>query len=501
MNVLLLLRGLAVLITAVVFAIPTFGQSSTFFNQRDDEYRLLGLRRAKEAFEAASNEYDRQKSLAEKNLISDQEVERSRRSFADAEVNYQQSLLAVIFEAQYVIVQSAIKYQAAGGRKGVRLVLANASGGGAEYQKLIGIDDDLFKSLQPDVVNNVYVSLQNDDNAIISQPYEHKIDRIKFGEPVTINFELLQDVDIVTVSMIYGNGTTSSRKIFLQKDASANIVAIEADQFSQEVELGGSTDYTMGLELFSRESSTFKLEVVNLPSQINRYFVDSATDNRLSQFQFTEGVNTRRAALRVFLPERPTDEVVINEPRIFYALAIPRERIAEIGSFDGRNMTEAEIVALRVGFERLELIPRGVGEILVRAQILSFTIKPDESVTVPIELVNEGSRRLDNIRVEADPPLNWDRVVEPNVVGRLEIAEEVTIRLTFTPPPGVSPGNYDVRIRTTSLSDDLPIRGEDKTITIKVEQEANLFGTAIVILLIVGLVMGIVVFGIKLSRR
>jgi len=301
--------------------------------------------------------------------------------------------------------------------------------------------------------------------------------------------------------MIYGNGTMSSRKIFLQKDASVNIVAIEADQFSQEVELGGSTDFTMGLELFSGESNTYKLEVVNLPSQINRYFVDPITNNRLSQFQFAEGVNTRRAALRVFLPDRPTTEVVIDEPRVFYALAIPRERITEIGRLTDRTMTEAEIEALKVGFERLELIPRGTGEILVRAQVLTFTMKPGESVSVPIEIVNEGSRRLDNVRIEADPPLNWDDVVEPNVVEQLGIGEKVKITLTFTPPEGVSPGNYDVRIRTTSLSDDLPIRGDDKTVTIKVEQEANVLGTAIVILLIVGLVTGIVIFGMRLSRR
>jgi uncharacterized membrane protein len=491
----------SLVLTILLTGTPLFGQSGTFFNQRDDEYRLLGLRRAKEAYEAAKNEYERTRALADKDLISDQEEERARRNYSDAEVNYQQSLLAVIFEQQYVVVASAVKYQTSGGRKGVRLVLENASGGGAEFQKLIGIDDELFESLQPDVVNNVYVSLQNDENAIISQPYERKVDRIRFGSPVTVNFELLQDVDAVTVSMIYGNGTTSSRKIFLQKDASVNIVAIEADQFSQEVELGGTTDYAIGLELFSGESNTFKLEVVNLPSQINRYFVDPATDNRLSQFQFTEGVNTRRAALRVFLPDRPTDEVIIDEPRVFYAVAIPRERISEIGSLTERSLTEAEIQALNVGYERLELIPRGTGEILVRAQVLTFTIKPDESVSVPIELVNEGSRRLDNVRVESDPPLNWDDAVEPSVVDRLGIGEEAKVTLTFTPPLGVSPGNYDVRIRTTSLSDDLPIRGEDKTVTIRVEQEANVFGTAIVIILIVGLVVGIVVFGIRLSRR
>lgn len=488
------------LLGALVVTDVARAQSGTFFNQRDDEYRLLGLKRAKEAYETAKADYERQKQLADKNLISEKDVETARRNYSDAEVNYQQSLLAVVFEQQYVVVSSAIKYQTGGNRKGVRLTIDNASRGGGEFQKLIGIDDALFRSLQPDVVNNVYVSLLNDQNAIISQPYEQKVDRVKYGEPVTLEFGLLQDVDEVTVSMIWGAGTTSSRKIYLQKDASVNIVAIQAEQFSQEVELGGSTDFALTLELFSGESTTYKLEVANLPTQINRYFVDPANDNRLSQFQFTEGVNTRRAALRVFLPDRPTDEVVIDTPKPFYVLAIPRERIGEIGDL-GTTMTEKQIQALNVGYERLELIPRGTGELLVRAQVLTFTIKPNSSVTVPIDVVNEGSRRLDNVRVEADPPLNWDDVVEPAVIPQLDIAEEGKVTLTFTPPPDVAPGNYDVRIRTTSLSEDLPIRGEDKTITIKVEQEANIFGTAIIVILIVGLVAGIVVFGIRLSRR
>ena len=494
--------SVAFLVLAGIVSLPdsTEAQSGTFFNQRDDEYRLLGLKRAKEAYEAAKADYERQRALGEKKLISDQAVDDARRNFSDAEVNYQQSLLAVVFEQQYVIVSSAIKYQTGGNRKGVRLTLQNASGGGAEFQKLVGVDDELFRALQPDVVNNVYVSLLNDENAIISQPYEKKIDRIRFGEPVTVQFALLQDLDAVTVSMIYGTGTTSSRKIYLQKDASVNIVAVAAEQFSQEVELGGSTDFALTLELFSGESNTYKLEAVNLPAQINRYFVDPTTDNRLSQFQFTEGVNTRRAALRVFLPDRPTEEVIIDRPRVFYALAIPRERVAEIGSL-AATMTEAEIQALNVGYERLELIPRGTGQLMVRAQVLTYTIKPDQSVSVSIDIVNEGSRRLDNIRVVADPPLNWDDVVEPDVIPQLAIAQENKVTITLTPPPGVAPGNYDVRVRTTSLSEDLPIRGEDKTITIKVEQEANIFGTAVIVLLIVGLVTGIVVFGIRLSRR
>ena len=139
--------------------------------------------------------------------------------------------------------------------------------------------------------------------------------------------------------------------------------------------------------------------------------------------------------------------------------------------------------------------------ILVRAPQLFHTIKPDETVVVNIEVVNEGTRRLDNVRIEADLPLNWTDTIEPAVIEKLDINEEQRVGLGFTPPEDISPGRYEIRIRTTSLSDDQPIEGEDKTVTIQVEQEANLLGTLLLILLIVGLVVGIVIFGIRLSRR
>lgn len=501
---LLLVRFAGACLLVVVIAGPggaAQAQSGTFFNQRDDTYPLLGLKRAKEAYETARLEFERQSELFDQRLISRQEYDRATSNLADAEVNYQQSLLAVLFEQQYVVIASAIKYQGEANRKRVRLVLENSTGGTAEFHKLIGIEDELFRSLQPDVINNLYVSLVNDDNAIISEPYEHKIERLAIGEPLALEFGLLQDLDAVTVSVLYDDGTHQSRKIFLQKDASANIAAIQAEQFSQEVELGGSTDYQMTLELFSGVSNTFKLDVVGLPAEINRYFLDPESENRLSQFQFTEGVNTRQAALRVFLPERPTTNVHIDEPLPFYAVAIPRERIEEVGSLQDRAITAADLGALNIGFERFELVARGIGEMLVRAPQLFHSIKPDEVVRVYIELVNEGTRHLDNVNVEADVPLNWSETIEPPVVEMLGISEERRIDLEFTPPEGVSPGRYEVRVRTSSLSDDLPIKGEDKTVTIQVQQEANVIGIAVLILFILALVVGIVVFGIRLSRR
>lgn len=480
---------------------PASAQLGTMFNQRDDQYRLLGLKRAKELYETSRKDYDRQKQLFEKGLISQSDLDRSYSTFADAEVNYQQSLLAVLFEQQYVTVSRAVKYQQKDGAKHVRLRVDNASGGGEEFQKLINIDDKLFRSLQPDIINDVYVSLLNNDGAVISQPYETKIEQLKHGSPRDIDFALLQDLDVVTVNIIYGKGTQRSLKVFLQKDASENTVAVQSQQFSQEVELGQSASYDLTLELFSGLENTFTLEVLNLPEQINRYFQDAGSQARLSQFRFTESANTRKASLNISLPDRPSDQVVMDKPIQFYVVVVPSEKIAAVHDVEKKRWTELEIEKLKVGYAKLELIPRGMGKIVVQAPQLFHSIKADGRVEMYVDVVNEGSRRLDNIELKADLPLNWTKNIDPVVIPTLGISEEKRVRLQFTPPADVAVGRYDIRLRTTALSDNKPIQADDKTVTVEIQAEANLLVTALIVMLILALVAGMVVFGIKLSRK
>ena len=371
--------------------------------------------------------------MYEKNLISKSELERSRSQFADAEVNYYQSMLAVLFEQQYVAVEKALKYQDKNGRKHVRLTVANTSGGSADFKKLINVDEELYENLQPDIINDVYISLLNDGNAIISQPYEAKIEQLKFGKPQTIDFTLLQDLDAVVVNIVYGSGSQRSPKIFLQKDSSVNKVIVQSEQFSQEVELGGSASFDLTLELFSGQTNTFKLEVVNLPRQINRYFNDPISNARLSQFKFTEQTNTRKAALQIFLPDRPTDEVIMDKAIPFFVLVIPKAPAQEFAEIKSKTWTQQEINELNIGYVRLEVLPRGIGKLLVRAPLLYQSIKRDEVVELAIDLINEGSRRLDNVEIEVDTPLNWKKKIEPDLINSLNILGEKRLNSDFTP--------------------------------------------------------------------
>ncbi|MBX7151707.1 hypothetical protein K1X84_08700 [bacterium] len=471
------------------------------FNERDDKYRLLGLKRAKEAYEAAKADYDRQKQLFDKAMVSAQELESARRNFADAEVNYQQSLLAVLFEQQFVSVTKAVKYQGSNSQKRVRVELTNASGGGGEFMKLVNLDDKLFQSLQPDFINNVYVSLLNSEGAIVSQPYETKIAELQYGKPVSVDFILLQDLDAVTVNIIYGNGSSRSMKIYLQKDASENKVLVQSEQFSQEADLGGTAQFDFSLELFSGKDNTFKLEVVNLPPEITRYFTDPASEAKLSQFKFTESANTRKASLRIFLPDRPTEAVGIDRSIPFYVLVIPQEKLASVNDWKQRNWTREEIEKLNVGFVKLELIPRGNAKLLVRAPKLYYSALTGETVEATVDVKNEGSRRLDNIKAELDMPLNWKKEITPLVIPSLDIGEEKSFHFQFIPPADVAVGKYEIRVRTSSVSENQPVNGEDKTITIEMLPQANVLGTLLIVALILGVVGGIVWFGIKLTRK
>ena len=146
-------------------------------------------------------------------------------------------------------------------------------------------------------------------------------------------------------------------------------------------------------------------------------------------------------------------------------------------------------------------MPRGIGELLVRAPQLYHAIEADGVAEMYVDLVNEGSHRLDNIEIDINAPLHWTAEATPEVVPSLAIGEEKRVGLSFTPPADVAVGKYEVRVRTSGLSNNQPIVAEDKTVSVEIKAGANVLGTSLLVLFILALVGGMVTFGIKLSRR
>ncbi len=496
-------------------------QVQSLFNPRDDQYRLLGLIRAKAELEQAQSEFQSLEKEHDSGIISSNEVEKARVRMESARVNYLQQSLAVIFEQPHVLIEKAVKYQGPNGGKFVRLTLRNTAGSSVESERLADlIDEDILGQLQPDRLRSVFVSLKDQPGiggAIISSPYEKRISELRFGQPATISFRLLQDRDTVTVSVTYAS-RLDEKVVYLEKDASANVVSIQSTQFSQEADLGASAAYDLGLEQFTDAANTFRLAAVGLPPDIRYEFRDPESGARLTQVRFPVGVSQRDLSLSLALPQRAGGSLpvaALDRPLPFWALVLndqDGEKLdawlaqhgGEGGLQDGsidRAAIQSFLETLNAGRVRLELIPRGVGRVEMRAPNLYHEIEPGKAVTMEVTLKNTGSRGLETLRLVAETQLGWQGRVEPDLIPSLPVDGERPVKVTFTPPDDVSVGDYQMRLRAESAAGDRRVESQESTVRIHVDAPMNLTLTGGLALLLLVLVAGIVAFGVKMTRR
>jgi len=488
-------KNIIALILILVIVTPALAQD-------DQASLLLDLKRARAAFEIARQKLESDKKLFENDAISEDEYNRSKNELLRTEVDYQKLILRVMAQQSYILVEKAVKYQNRRGEKRVRITLSSTLEGNQEYLEQFQEHFDVFTpEMRSNRVYNIFVSLISlTEQTIIGSPYEIRIPALELGTKVTADFGLLKDVESLQVSLNY-SGHKDQKNVYLEKDASADIVDINSMQFSQETNLGSQASFDLALERFSASDDVYKLVVLNLPRQISYEFIDSETNARLSQIKFAQGINKKALQLRVFLPDRDDAQVVIDESIVFYALVLTLERFNELGETRGKTYSPEELRIIQGGRVRLELIPRGVGRIEIMAPTLYHEIKTGEQVEMEITVKNSGTRRLDNIKITTDDPLNWKSEIIPDLIASLDVEKEAIVRLSFIPPADVGVGAQEVKIKTEAMADNRPVQTEDKTVRIQISAKTPLLGSIILILLLIGLVVGIVIFGIRLSRR
>ena len=118
-----------------------------------------------------------------------------------------------------------------------------------------------------------------------------------------------------------------------------------------------------------------------------------------------------------------------------------------------------------------------------------------------VQVKNTGTRRLDNIRVYTDLPLNWHSEIKPDLIASLEQGKEETVNIEFVPSEDVSVGDYEPKIKTECIADNRRVESEDKIVRIHISGKTNVLGIVLLVLFLVGILVGIVIFGIKLTRR
>jgi uncharacterized membrane protein len=270
-------------------------------------------------------------------------------------------------------------------------------------------------------------------------------------------------------------------------------------QFSQEADLSSSATYALTLERFSTSDDIYRLMVVGLPQQITYEFLDETS--KISQIKFAQGVNTKKLSLKIYLPDRDDEQIRIDQPLKFHVLTLTGEQFNQIAGKDLSASTPEQLATFSCGREMLELVPRGKGRIEVRATNLYHEISTGDSVTMVLTVRNAGTRRLDNIKISADSPIGWKTFITPDLIRTLDPEKETTVRVAILPPENSGVGAQEVKIKTEALADNRKVDTEDKTIRIQVNAKTSVFGTVMLLLLLIGVVGGLVWFGIKLSRR
>jgi hypothetical protein len=472
--------------------------------QESQSMKLLQLKSAHLQLLQNKAEYERAVNLKRDGLVSEADFSKTETLYLQAGVTYQQALINFMGSEARISVASAVKFQDRSGKKFVRVTLRYASKELKELANLKISAEDLFPVDFMKELKDVYVSLLS-EGKVISDPYEKTVASLPIEAEREVTFQLLKDVENLDISVSY-SGKTEKTSVFLQKGVSANMVTVNSAQFSQEADLESTATYDLSLEKFSGEANVFKLEAVNLPTQITYEFSDPTTSARLSQIKFSEGITSLKLQLKLFLPKNPDERVVLDKPLEFFVLALDNDQTEKLRGLEtsaggAGGIGAGAIETLNAGFVKLELIPRGVPKVEVQAVNLYHEIKVGDTISMDVTIRNTGTRKLNNVRVFCDLPLNWRVEITPDLIATLEQNKDEVVKIKFLPPDGVSVGDYEPKIRTDALADNRRVESEDKIVRIHISSKANVIGIGALVLLLVGLLVGIVVFGIKLTRR
>lgn len=338
---------------------------------------------------------------------------------------------------------------------------------------------------------------------MIGDPYEIVIPALQYGQEDSVEFKLQQEkVDDVVVQLTYLS-RTESRSIYLQKKSVENIVSMRSLQFAQQGQLGGSVAFDLELERLAEDVKTFALDVVNLPDQYRFWFQDNQ-ERQLSQVKFAKGRAVINMDLVVYVPEE-MPKAELDQPIDFIAIVGDQQAMERLRNLRkeqrAKPITEAQLVAIKMGYEELELTPRGAPELELSSANLYYEIRPEETLDIKFSVENTGTVRLDNVRVLTDPPYEWETIIEPEVIQKIQPAEVVYVQIKVIPVDRVDVGKYEMKVQAECEYEGEPVEALEKNVTIAVQSKTNLLGAIVLVVLLVGAIVAVAIFTVRLSRR
>ena len=269
-----------------------------------------------------------------------------------------------------------------------------------------------------------------------------------------------------------------------------------------EGQLGTDISFDLVLEMLVTTDNNFSLAVTNMLPQINCSFVEGGS--RITSVRFSQEVSKHNLILRVSIPQK-LDVSMIDKKIDFQAWIVTSAQSETINKLKRQYATDIipadELDAIDAARVDLILIPKGTGRLEILINNLFEEIKPQQDVRIRADLHNDGTLTLFNIIPEISPPLGWEAQVEPKNIEQLLPNEKQQINIHLQPGTDVGVGEYEAQIEARGQSGSEVIDAIEKRLKVRISAQTNIIATLLLVGGLVLLIVGIVVFGVKLSRR
>ena len=195
--------------------------------------------------------------MEENNIVTVSEVNKAEEAYERAVDEYEQAKLTLqqteldsLKDEWHITVEGTRLYESADGREKFSIVLRNSSSPVKLIESSKVLEREIIISAQ---IDNIFVTIKEQEGfgsgAIITEPYEQRIETLKEGESVTLEFELIKEnVRDVVVELKYADDVDEKNIHLKQEDPYISVVSArrykEGDRRRLEVVLtyGALTD-------------------------------------------------------------------------------------------------------------------------------------------------------------------------------------------------------------------------------------------------------------------
>ena len=228
--------GMLFVITLLAFAEEPPSPNGNSTRTRDEQDRHIKIEIERQKMKSAEKLMDKKKIELEElqamvkeenNIVTVAEVKTAEEDYETAVSEYEQAKLRLqqvelesLQDEWHITIEETSLYESDDGRERFSIILRNSSSPVKLVESSEVVGQDIIISAQ---IDDIFVTIREQEGygssgAIITEPYERRIDTLKEGESVTLEFELIKEnIRDVVVELKY-SGRDEKKNIHLKQE-------------------------------------------------------------------------------------------------------------------------------------------------------------------------------------------------------------------------------------------------------------------------------------------